>query len=146
MAPMHRTGGAEMLIVVAGVIARDGRVLLSRRDRSTHLAGHWELPGGKMEPGESPEGALRRELKEELDVTASIGPPFAFNHHDYGTRRVLLLTYRVEIEGSPRPLGCAELGWFAPDEIGALETPAADAPIFDRLRPLLREQSRTSRR
>ena len=134
-----------MLIVVAAVVVRDGKVLLSRRGASTHLAGYWEFPGGKIEPGEDPPGALRRELKEELDVAATVGPPFAFNYHEYESRRVLLLTYRAKTEGSPRPLGCAEVGWFSSEEISGLDTPPADVPIFGRLVPLLRAQSRTAR-
>lgn len=126
-----------ILIVVAAVVIRDGRLLLTRRGEGSHLAGFWELPGGKVEPGEDPVSALRRELKEELGIGSEIGAPFAFNYHDYGTRRVLLLTYEARLSGDPGTPGCAELGWFARDEIAALRTPPADVPIFERLNPLL---------
>ena len=128
----------QTLIVVAAVVVRDGRVLLTRRNEGTHLAGMWEFPGGKIEPGEEPPAALVREIGEELGVSAAIGAPFAFNYHAYPGKRVLLLTYLVELAGSPQPLGCAEIGWFTSGEIGRLETPAADVPIFGRLRALLR--------
>lgn len=61
--------------VVAAVVERDGRYLITRRPEGTHLAGLWEFPGGKLLPGEKPEDALRRELKEELGVGAAVGEP-----------------------------------------------------------------------
>lgn len=131
---MTRTG---ILIVVAAIVMREGRLLLTRREEGSHLAGFWELPGGKVEPGEDPASALRRELREELGVDSEIRDPFAFNYHDYGTRRVLLLTFEARLLGDPGAPGCPELGWFAREEITALRTPPADVPIFERLTPLL---------
>jgi 8-oxo-dGTP diphosphatase len=127
-----------LLIVAAAVVIREGRALLARRPEGVHLAGHWELPGGKVEPGENPRDALGRELREELGVGSRVGAPFAFGDHAYDDRHVILLAYAVELEGEPRPLGCAELGWFGAGEIARLRTPPADGPIFDRLAPLLR--------
>lgn len=127
------------LTVVAAVVVRDGRVLLTRRAAGTHLEGMWEFPGGKVEPGEEPPVALVRELAEELGVEATTSAPFAFNYHAYPGKRVLLLTYMAEFEGTPRPLGCAELGWFRRSEIERLQTPPADVPIFEKLAPLLRQ-------
>ncbi|HEY3174701.1 MAG TPA: (deoxy)nucleoside triphosphate pyrophosphohydrolase [Candidatus Polarisedimenticolia bacterium] len=126
-----------ILMVAAAVVLRGGRVLLTRRSAGSHLAGHWEFPGGKVEPGEDPPGGLAREMREELGVEATVGAPFAFNYHEYADRRVLLLTYLTEISGTPRPLGCSELGWFGAREIPDLATPPADVPIFERLRPML---------
>ena len=128
-----------ILIVVAAVVVRDGRVLLTRRNAGSHLGGLWEFPGGKVEPGEEPASALVREIKEELGVEAVAGAPFAFNYHAYPRKRMLLLTYLVEFSGTPRALGCADLGWFTLREIDRLETPPADVPIFERLGALLRE-------
>ena len=128
-----------VLIVVAAVVVRDGRVLLTRRNAGSHLEGMWEFPGGKIEPGEEPPQALVREMREELGVEAVAGAPFAFNYHAYPGKRVLLLTYLMEIAGTPRTLGCADLGWFTLREIDRLETPPADVPIFEKLRPLLRD-------
>ena len=126
-----------LLIVVAAVVVRDGRVLLTRRRADTHLGGMWEFPGGKVETGEDPAEALVREMKEELGVEAEIRASFVFNYHVYPAKRVLLLTYEMAIRGTPRALGCAELGWFSPAEFRLLETPPADVPVFDRLRSLL---------
>src|SRR5262245_44339636 len=129
---------ARNLIVVAAVIVREGRVLLTQRAEGSHLALHWEFPGGKVEEGESPPEALRREILEELGVESTIDAPFAFNWHDYGERRVLLLTYSTTLgSGEPRPLGCRDLGWFGRDEVASLKLPPADGPILERLLPLL---------
>jgi 8-oxo-dGTP diphosphatase len=126
-----------LLLVVAAVVVRDGRVLLALRPDGVHLAGHWEFPGGKVEPGESPPAALAREIEEELGVAATVEAPFAFNHHAYADREVLLLTWRVTLRGEPRALGCAAIGWFGAAGIRRLPTPPADGPIFAALEPLL---------
>lgn len=138
MSPSHPP---ESLLVVAAVIVRGGRVLLTRRNAGAHLAGHWEFPGGKVEAGETPAEALRRELQEELGVTSIVGEPFAFNHHLYPDRSVLLLTYRARLEGDPQPLGCAALDWFTAGQVRDLTMPPADGPILERLLPLLEAAS-----
>lgn len=125
------------LLVAAAIVVENRRVLLALRPDGVHLAGHWELPGGKVEPGETPEEALAREIQEELGVAAVVGEPFAFSHHAYPDRRVLLLTYRTTLEGEPRAIGCAALGWFTTEELARLPTPPADVPIFRALAPLL---------
>lgn len=130
-------GSSPILMVVAAVVLRDGRVLLTRRSSGTHLEHHWEFPGGKLEPGEDPPGALVRELAEELGVAATVGAPFAFNYHEYPARRVLLLTYLASFDGEARPLGCSALGWFDADQVSGLLMPPADGPILERLRSLL---------
>jgi len=124
-------------LVVAAVIVREGRVLLTQRMERSHLALRWEFPGGKVEEGESPREALAREMAEELGVETDVGEPFAFNWHDYGDKRVLLLTYRAEFTGTPRLLGCRDMGWFDARGVAGLDLPEADAPILDRLLPLL---------
>src|SRR5262245_24364512 len=135
---MSNPGPHSILIVVAAVVVRDGRVLLTRRVAGSHLEGMWEFPGGKVERSEEPQTALVREIAEELGVDAAIGGPFAFLYHAYPGKCILLLTYLTDLIGMPRPLGSAELGWFTRREVVRLEIPPADVPIFDRLRPLLR--------
>ncbi|HXI02851.1 MAG TPA: (deoxy)nucleoside triphosphate pyrophosphohydrolase [Candidatus Saccharimonadales bacterium] len=128
----------QPLTVVAALIIEEGKVLLTQRMEGTHLALHWEFPGGKVEPGESPPAALARELREELGVEAGIGEPFAFNWHDYGEKQVLLLAYRARIErGEPRPLGVRDLRWCDAQAVRSLPMPPADGPILERLLPLL---------
>jgi 8-oxo-dGTP diphosphatase len=125
------------LLVVAAVVVKERRVLLALRPEGKHLAGHWEFPGGKVEPGETPAEALVREIAEELGVPAVVGEPFAFSHHVYPDRQVLLLTYRTTLQGEPRAIGCAALGWFTAGELARLPTPPADVPIFRALIPVL---------
>jgi len=134
---MSAAGTHRTLLVVAAVVVADGRVLLTRRARGTHLEGHWEFPGGKVEEGETPADALRRELEEELGVGSVVEEPFAFNHHVYPDRSVLLLTYRTRLSGVPRPLGCEALDWFTAAQVRSLTMPPADGPILARLLPLL---------
>jgi len=126
-----------IVLVVAAVIVREGRVLLGRRLAGSHLEHHWEFPGGKIEPGEDPAAALVRELREELDVRASVGAPFAFNYHEYSGRRLLLLAYLADLQGEARAVGCSDLGWFDAPGVAALPMPPADGPILERLLPLL---------
>ena len=126
-----------LVIVVAAVVVSSGRVLLTRRKQGTHLAGFWEFPGGKVEHGENPTEALNRELTEELGVSSRIGAPFAFGYHEYETLGVLLLTYEAALDGSPRAIGCSELGWFSAAQIAGLDIPPAGGPILERLLPLL---------
>ena len=125
------------LLVVAAAVVRDGRLLLALRPDGSHLAGHWELPGGKIESGEQPAEALRRELREELGVDSHVGEPLCFNWHAYPDRQVLLLVYAATLDGGPQALGCAALRWCSWSELAALPTPPADEPIFRRLRSML---------
>ena len=91
------------IVVLAAVVERDGAFLLTRRLSGTHLAGTWEFPGGKCEPGESHEDCLRRELIEELAVTAEIGAEIFTITHAYPEKTVELHFYRCRIHGTPRP-------------------------------------------
>ena len=82
-----------MIDVVAGIIWKEGQILLARRGSHKHLAGKWELPGGKIESGESAENALERELKEELGIVTDTGEFFDFNIHHYSSISIKLLAY-----------------------------------------------------
>ena len=92
------------LAVVAGVVARDGRIMLCRRRPEVHNGLKWEFPGGKLEPGEAPEDALRRELREELAIDVRVGRVLDAVLHRYPDRDVLVLFYPCEIvAGEPAP-------------------------------------------
>ena len=126
--------GDEPIVVVAAVIERDGRVLVSRRLEGTHLAGRWEFPGGKCEPGESHEACLARELEEELGVTRStVGEEIGTAEHAYPERVVRLHFRRCTLDEEPRGLLGQSLRWVTRAELGTLELPDADRDLVKRL-------------
>lgn len=122
------------IVVLAGVIERDGAFLLTRRLRGTHLAGTWEFPGGKCEPGETHEACLRRELAEELGAGAEIGDEIFAVTHAYAERTVELHFRRCVLAGEPRPLLGQEMKWVRRDDLHTLEFPEADRELIERLR------------
>jgi 8-oxo-dGTP diphosphatase len=122
-----------VLVVVAAVIERNGRFLLTLRPDGSHLAGHWEFPGGKCFPYETHAEALRRELHEELDIVGHVGELLHVVSHEYPDRAVELYFYRCEFEGEPKPMIGQELRWVAREEMGSLRFPEADAELIERL-------------
>jgi 8-oxo-dGTP diphosphatase len=123
----------DTIVVVAAVIERDGRFLLSRRLKGTHLAGLWEFPGGKCEPAETPEACLSRELTEELGVESTIGPEIIAIDHTYPERTVRLHFRRCAILGDPRPILGQDLKWVARAELTSFELPDADRALVELL-------------
>lgn len=127
------------ILVAAGLIesSTGGEYLLTRRLADAHLAGAWEFPGGKIEPGEAPEAALRRELREELAIEVEVGDVFAVGHHAYPPpgKEVVLLVYRCRhVAGQPTCLGVAAFEWMPAERLIALAMPPADEPVLARLR------------
>jgi 8-oxo-dGTP diphosphatase len=122
--------------VMAGAIGdADGRILVTRRPDHVHQGGLWEFPGGKLEPGETPEQGLARELDEELGIAVYASRPLIRIHHDYGDRHILLDVRRVEAYGgTPRGLDGQPLAWLHPDHMDPAAFPAADRPIIHALR------------
>jgi 8-oxo-dGTP diphosphatase len=116
--------------VLAAVIERDGRVLVTRRLEGSHLSGFWEFPGGKCDPGETHEACLARELREELGVEARIGPELLVTEHAYPEKTVRLHFRRCEIDGQPRPLLNQQMRWVSRDEMRALSFPEADRTLI----------------
>jgi len=119
----------QTIVVLAAVVERDGRFLVTRRLKDTHLSGYWEFPGGKCEPGESHEACLARELREELDVSSTIGPEILTTEHQYPSTRVRLHFRRCEITGDPTPMMGQEMRWITPDEMKAMQFPEADRDL-----------------
>jgi mutator protein MutT len=120
--------------VVAGILVEDGRVLVARRLDGAHLGGLWEFPGGKVEPGETPEDGLVRELDEELGIRVHAGDAWGIVSHDYPERTVRLrFLFAERVAGEPRAVGCAEVRWVVPDDLLALPFPPADRPLVDDL-------------
>ncbi len=120
-----------MITVVAGILRDDaGRVLLTQRLPGKHLAGSWEFPGGKCEPGETPISALVRELGEELGIEVATSRPVLSLTHHYPDQRVRLLIREVDAwQGKPFGREGQPLRWVALDDMADLAMPAADRPI-----------------
>ena len=117
--------------VAVGVLRRAGEILLTRRLAGTHLAGYWEFPGGKFEPGESPLQALIRELHEELGIAVETTVPLIRHRHTYPTRDVVLHTFEVTAwQGEPRGLQGQALRWLPADTIDPADLPPADVPLL----------------
>ncbi len=132
--------GKPPIIVAAAVLIEAGRVLLSQRKRGSHLAGAWEFPGGKVEPGEDPRRALARELLEELGIECEVGAPVEITHHVYAEKAVLLLFYRatrLPHSADPRALDVADFRWASATELIDSEFPAADVAVLQIVRRLL---------
>ncbi len=120
--------------VVAAVIERDGRVLIAKRRQGDRLAGKWEFPGGKIDPGETAEKALKRELHEELDIETEVLEYICSSRFDYEHLSVELLAYRVKhISGEITPLVHDEVRWVLPDDLYSYEFPEANEEIVRRL-------------
>ena len=131
---------APLLVVAVALVDADGRVLVQRRPEGKPLAGLWEFPGGKVEPGETPEAALIRELAEELGIETwgSCLAPAAFASEALGERHLILLLYVCrKWRGLPRALHGEELRWVRPLELHGLDMPPADRPLIGLLEALL---------
>lgn len=123
--------------VVAAVIGRDGKFLVTQRPDGTHLGGRWEFPGGKREDGETHEACLIREIREELGVTIKVEEKITSTFHRYPDRAVLLSFYRSQLgAGEPQPLGVRDIRWVTPKELESLDMPEADRPLLKMLQAL----------
>jgi 8-oxo-dGTP diphosphatase len=118
------------IVVVAAVIERDDRFLVTRRQDGVHLAGMWEFPGGKVADGESHAAALRREMLEELDADVAVGGLVLECSHAYPEKTVTLFFYRCELRGTARPMIGQQMEWVKRKELAALTFPAADDELI----------------
>jgi 8-oxo-dGTP diphosphatase len=128
------------LVVAAALVDSDGRVLIARRPEGKQLAGLWEFPGGKVEPGETPETALIRELEEELGIVVKQAclAPFVFASHTYETFHLLMPLYLIRRwEGEPEAREHAALKWVRPNDMGQYPMPPADDPLVAWLRDFI---------
>jgi mutator protein MutT len=123
-------GERRTIVVLAGVIERADRFLLTRRLEHTHLAGYWEFPGGKCETHETHEACLIRELREELNVAAAVGDEILATEHDYPDRTVRIHFRRCDINGEPAPQLGQEMRWVARHELRTLQLPPADDELI----------------
>lgn len=122
---------ANSLHVAVGVIQdSQGRFLVALRHSHLHQGGLWEFPGGKSEPGETVEQALKRELQEELDISVLTTSPLIKVAHDYGDKQVLLDVLKVEsYQGQARGVEHQPIRWVEPEELTTMQFPAANKPI-----------------
>jgi 8-oxo-dGTP diphosphatase len=129
-----------VLVAACALVDVDGRVLLARRPEGKRMAGLWEFPGGKMNPGETPEAALIRELHEELgiDVAASCLAPFAFASHPYPDFHLLMPLFLCRRwQGRPEGREGQALAWVRPAKLSDYAMPEADKPLVPLLRDFL---------
>ena len=121
--------------VAAGLVFRDGKLLITQRHAEAHLGGLWEFPGGKREADETFEECLARELREELGVEVVVGELVESLTHVYPEKTVHLQFYRCRWQRhEPELLGCAAFEWVTVAELRNYEFPAADARLLERLR------------
>lgn len=127
-----------VLVSAVALIDVDGRVLLTQRPEGKSMAGLWEFPGGKVEPGETPEAALIRELKEELDIDTwqSCLAPLTFASHSYENFHLLMPLFACrKWQGTPKGLEGQEMAWVRPNALRDYQMPPADVPLI----PILRD-------
>ncbi len=123
-----------MIKVTAAIIEKDGKILIAKRRKNDPLKDKWEFPGGKIEPNETPEECLRRELQEELGVDTKIGEFICSSKYDYSHISIELLVYKVyHLSGEFKANEHEEIKWVAPSDLSSYEFPEADAPIADKL-------------
>jgi 8-oxo-dGTP diphosphatase len=120
-----------MIQVVAAVICRDGKILITRRPDTVHLPGLWEFPGGKVEQGETLKAALMREIREEVGLDVIVFNQCLSIEHEYPRKSVQLHFFNCAIvAGEPRAIQVAEFNWAAPPELVAYPFPEADREII----------------
>lgn len=138
---MTEVRGCRILLVAAcALVDLDGRVLLTQRPEGKQLAGLWEFPGGKVEPGETPEETLIRELQEEIGITTKVAclAPLTFASHTYDDFHLLMPLYVCRrYEGIARGLEGQALKWVRPKDMRDYPMPPADEPLIPFLLDLL---------
>lgn len=124
------------LRVTASLIRHQGRILIAQRQNSGRFANKWEFPGGKIDPGETPPQALRRELEEELGIRVEIGGLYSETLYRYEYGRIRQYTYWVELSALPDGLHLHEhqaIAWVTPAELAQYEFAGADCAVLERL-------------
>lgn len=124
--------------VVGAVLVEGGRVFAAKRGPGKSMAGYWEFPGGKIEPGETPQAALARELREELGIDVIVGPFLVSATHDLGTSVIELSTYMCQISSGNLTLTeHIQSRWITRSELNMLDWAPADLPTVELLKERL---------
>jgi mutator protein MutT len=127
--------GGNVMEVAAGLVFRNGLLLIAQRRPEDHLGGLWEFPGGKRRPDESFPECLRRELLEELGIEVEVGERLEAITHEYATKKVHLEFFRCRwTQNEPQALGCSDFAWVDRRQLGNYSFPAADARLLERLK------------
>jgi 8-oxo-dGTP diphosphatase len=144
MEPKPRKKRSVWIPVVTALMRKNGKILLGLRPKGESLAGSWEFPGGKIDQGENPEQALKRELKEELDIDAEVASLRLVQTHSYGERGVLLLFYDVHFwKGEPKTVYHEDLKWADPEDLEKLQIPEANRNILSKLIEVIKNPTTT---
>jgi len=123
-----------MIVVSAGIVTRDGKIMLCQRKPEDRMGLKWEFPGGKLESGESPQQALQRELREELSIETRTGRIYDIYHESSGDWSILLLFFRSEIlSGEPQTIDCNAVEWVSPADLLQYDLAPADLEVARRL-------------
>ncbi|HNU79873.1 MAG TPA: 8-oxo-dGTP diphosphatase MutT [Bacillota bacterium] len=123
-----------MYIVTAAAIIRDGKVLIAQRQQGSHMEYKWEFPGGKLEPDETPEECIIREIKEEMDIDIEVDDIYKVVKFKYEEKDILLLCYLCRIiKGDLKAIECNDFRWVTKDELPGFDFVPADLPIVEKL-------------
>ena len=134
MASPTRALAVKPIDVAAGLVFHQQKLLITQRLEGSPLAGLWEFPGGKREPGESFEECLIRELREELGIEVALGQAFEEITHDYPEKTVHLKFFLCRLaKGEPRAIGCATYEWATRERLAKRDFPSADERLLERL-------------
>jgi mutator protein MutT len=121
------------IVVAAAIIERDGRLLVTKRQKGVHLEDYWEFPGGKCDAGETIADCLTRELREELAVDVHVDAEVLSTSHAYDDRVVELHFLRCRLEGDPQPLIAQDMRWVPRAQLKDLQFPPADQELIQML-------------
>ena len=128
--------------VTAGLVWKDGKLLITRRPEGSHLAGYWEFPGGKQEHGESLEACLEREIREELGMEVKAVKHLLQIDHEYETKSITLHLFQCSwLSGTPTPIGCSEIRWVRPEDLANYQLPPPDLQLLPSIQNLARTSS-----
>lgn len=124
-----------MLVVAAAIILDKGKVLIAQRKAGSHMEFRWEFPGGKLEGNETPEQALVREIKEELDMVIEPVEIYKAIRHKYKDKDILLLAYICRlVHGEGKPIECNDFKWIGKEQLKLYEYTLADVDIVEKLK------------